>query len=89
VVALGTKKGSIQDLKIELGKPDVLDIHTVTIYLSAKNQPEYYEYILGLKPQRIIFNPGTYNKEFIDLAKEKGIKTVNDCTLVMLSSGTF
>ena len=89
VVAVGTKKGRIQDIKIQPGKPEIPDIHTVSIYLNAKNQPEYYEYILGLNPKRIIFNPGAYNKEFIDLAKEKGIKTVVDCTLVMLSAGTF
>jgi predicted CoA-binding protein len=89
VVAVGLKKGSIHDVKILPGKPVITDIHTVVIYLSPAHQREYYDYVLGLNPERIIFNPGTYNKEFVDLAKEKGIKTVVDCALIMLNSGTF
>src|SRR4030042_4633691 len=78
VVAVGLKKGTIKDVKIQPGKPEITDVHTVAIYLSPANQREYYEYVLGLNPKRIIFNPGTYNKEFVDMAKEHGIKTVVD-----------
>ncbi len=89
VVPIGIRKGIIQDVEIMVGKPEIYDVHTVTLYLGSKNQPEYYEYILSLNPKRIIFNPGTYNEELIDLAKKNHIETVIDCTLIMLHSGIY
>jgi hypothetical protein len=47
---------------------------------------KYYEYILSVHPQRIIFNPGTENEELSLLAEKKGIKTLEACTLVLLST---
>ena len=65
------------------------DIDTVTIYVSPRHQPEYYAYILSLKPRRIIFNPGTENPAFAAMAEKEGIKTMEACTLVMLSTGQY
>jgi predicted CoA-binding protein len=89
VVAVGKRRGKIKDIRIKKGKPELSGIDTVVLYVGAKGQPEYYEYVLGMKPRRLIFNPGTYNREFIDLAKENGIETVVDCALIMLNSGKF
>lgn len=89
VVALGPRSGDIRGTEIVTGKPELEDIDTVILYIGAGKQPEYYEYVFGLKPRRIIFNPGTYNKEFIDKAKENGIETVVDCALIMLNTGSF
>ena len=89
VVAVGLRKGKIADLKIRKGQPHIEDVHTIILYIGPKSQVDYYDYILGLKPRRIIFNPGTYNKELIDLAQENDIDTVVDCSLIMLNSGTF
>src|SRR6185369_10231306 len=47
---------------------------------------EYYNYILSLKPRRIIFNPGAENEELAELATSEGIKPVEACTLVMLAT---
>jgi hypothetical protein len=49
----------------------------------------YYDYILGLNPRRIIFNPGTENPELEELARKQGIETLEACTLVLLSIGRF
>ena len=65
------------------------DVDTVTLYLNAQNQKQYYDYILGLHPKRIIFNPGAENEELEKLAKEQGIKPMEACTLVMLSTGQY
>ena len=89
VVALGSRKGKIKEVNIETGFPDFKDVDTVTIYLSEKNQKQFYDFILKLEPRRIIFNPGAENKELEDLAVEKGIKTIEACTLVMLATGEF
>ena len=65
------------------------DIDTVTLYLNPTNQKEYYDYILSLKPKRIIFNPGTENDELIEKAVRQGIKPLEACTLVMISTGQY
>ena len=90
VYPVGVKKGEIQDKKIINGKPDIKDIHTVTLYINSKIQEDYKDYIINqLKPKRIIFNPGTENDDFFNYAKQKGIEVLEACTLVMLSTGQF
>ncbi len=89
VIPLGIRKGMIEDEEIILGRPLFKDIHTVTLYVGPERQKDYYNYIFSLNPKRIIFNPGTENMEFINVAKEKNIETVMNCTLVMLNSGLF
>jgi predicted CoA-binding protein len=89
VIAVGKRRGSINNTVIETEKKDFTDIDTVTLYLNPQNQKEYYDYILSLKPKRIIFNPGTENDELVDLANAKGIKTQEACTLVLLSTAQY
>ena len=89
VIPVGRKEGEVGGLKILNGKPELEDIHTVTLYLNPTNQVEWYDYILALNPKRIIFNPGTENPELIKLAREKDIETMYACTLVMLSMGSY
>ncbi len=89
VVAIGKRETTIEDVEVVKEKPQFDDIHTVTLYLGAKNQEEYLNYIISLKPKRIIFNPGTFNSKLIEMAKNQGIETMEDCTLIMLSSGDY
>ena len=89
VVALGLRKGQVDGVEIvtELGTEE--DIHTVTMYVGPKNQPSYFDIIAGLKPQRIILNPGTENPELEKVAEENNIEVLHACTLVMLSTGQY
>lgn len=89
VVAIGKKKGRVGDVSIATDHVPVPDVHTVTLYLNPRNQQEYYDYILSLQPDRIIFNPGTENDDLIKKAQEAGIEPVMGCTLVMLSIGNY
>ena len=89
VVAVGIKEGMIDGVKILTGRPAIEHVDTVTMYVGPKNQPEWYDYILSLKPKRIIFNPGAENPELEKLAQENGITPVEACTLVMLSIGNY
>ena len=89
VTALGRKHTMVEDVTIETGKKQFDNIDTVTLYLNPQHQREYYDYILSLKPKRIIFNPGTENDELVDLAKKKNIQVVEGCTLVMLSTNQY
>ena len=89
VIAVGIKKGLINSIEIETVKKQYTDIDTVTLYLNPANQKDNYDYILSLHPKRIIFNPGAENDELENLAKQKGIKTMEACTLVLLSTGQY
>ncbi len=89
VVALAKRDGVIEGTPIQTNLDNIKDIHTVTLYLRDYRQKEYYDFILHLKPKRIIFNPGTENNELKQLAQENGIEVIEACTLVMLSSGIF
>ena len=88
VVLVGNKPGIIDGLSIETYIPNK-SYDTVTLYLGAKNQQQYHDQLLKLKPKRIIFNPGAENSVFQKLAIQKDIEAFEACTLVMLSMGTF
>jgi len=89
VVAIGYREGRILDIPIIKGKPIIDDIDTVALYLGPARQLEYFDYILHLKPNRIIFNPGTENPELKSLAHIAGIRVVESCMLIMLQTGSY
>ncbi len=88
-VPVGIRQGEIDGVEIITDLPQRDDIDTVTLYLNPQRQKDYYDYILRLKPNRIIFNPGTENPELSKLAREAGIETEAACTLVKLSTGDY
>lgn len=67
--------------------PDKID--TVTLYLSEARSDPLTDEIIDAKPRRIIMNPGAENDALAEKARTRGIEVVEDCTLVMLGSGTF
>lgn len=89
VVANGLKQGVVSDVAIDTEKKLYENIHTVTLYLNPKRQEEYYNYILDLKPKRVIFNPGTENVEFVNLLQQNEILSEVACTLVLLSINQY
>ena len=91
IVPLSIRRGvifgqEIQDIRM---KPGVEDVDTVTLYIGPRHQPEWYDYILGLKARRVIFNPGTENEEFAKRICETGTEAIEACTLVMLRTGQY
>jgi len=88
-VPIGRKKGEVLGKAIINDRPMIDGVDTVTLYINAQNQIEEYKYILSLKPKRVIFNPGTENEELEKILQNNGIETIEGCTLVMLSAGTF
>ena len=90
-VLLGIQKGDINGNKILdiREKPAIKDVDTITLYIGPPRQPEWYNYLLGLNPKRIIFNPGTENPEFENLATKQGVETLEACTLVMLRTRQY
>ena len=89
VVAIGLKNETISGVEIQTGFPDFKDIHTVTLYLNPQRQKEYYDYIINLKPKRVLFNPGTENPEFYEILKHNNIEVEVACTLVLLTINQY
>jgi hypothetical protein len=89
VVPVGIREGQIEGISILQGEPLVPDVDTISLYVGPERQKDYYDYMLSLKPRRIIFNPGTENPEFENMAQAQQIEVVEGCTLVMLSIGAF
>lgn len=90
-VPIGISQGEVlghQILDIHR-QPAVNDLDTITLYINPQRQKEWYDYLISLKPKRIIFNPGTENQELKNEAEKEGIECVEACTLVMLSVGNF
>lgn len=89
VVAIGAREGELDGIKIHNKQTPIDELHTVSLYLSPANQANYLDYIIKLKPHRIVFNPGTENPTLVKMARENNIEVVFDCTLVMLNNGSF
>lgn len=90
VVPLGIRKGTIGEHEIVVDWPKEIDeLNTVTLYIGPQRQQEYYDYIINLKPNRVIFNPGTENPEFESKLRDAGIVTERACTLVLLSTSQY
>lgn len=88
-VAIGLKKGDVAGVPITTEKESFEGIDTVSLYLNPQRQKEYYEYVLSLKPNRVIFNPGTENPEFFELLKKNNIGVEVACTLVLLGTNQY
>jgi len=89
VVLIGARPGHVLDQPILTNHPALEGIHTVTLYLNPLHQAEYEDYIVGLKPARVIFNPGTENPDFMDRLEAAGVEVLEACTLVMLGADLF
>ena len=89
VKAVGIREGEISGIQItkELKPFDAVD--TVSLYVGPRNQDYWKGYIKGLKPKRVIFNPGTENDDFQNELTREGIEVEEACTLVLLSMGSY
>lgn len=89
VVAVGKKEDEVDGMRIEKEQIPFESVDTVTLYLNPMNQKQYYDYIVGLKPKRVIFNPGTENPELYTLLRQNDIEIEVACTLVLLSTSQY
>ena len=89
VIPVTVKPAGLVEKFIQRGTPEIEDVHTVSLYIGPDRQKEFYEYIISLNPQRVIFNPGTLNEGYMEKLESLGIETIEGCQLVMLSSDQF
>ncbi len=85
VIAIGKNPGYIDSTPIQNYTNDLQNVDVVTVYLSPQNQISYYDWILNIKPQKVIFNPGAENRELQFILEKNQIPYENACTLVLLN----
>lgn len=89
-IPVAPAKDRILDRKVYACARDVTEkVDTVTMYVGPARQEGLFEQIITLKPNRVIFNPGTENSAEYDRLKAAGIEVIEACTLVMLRTGQF
>jgi predicted CoA-binding protein len=88
-VAYGLKSGEISGINIDTKLMTYNDIDTVTLYMNPKRQKEFYDYVISLKPKRVIFNPGTENPEFYSILRNNDINFEVACTLTLLATNQY
>ena len=79
----------VNGVKIHKEPLNIEGLDTISLYLNAQRQKEYYDYIIDQNPKRVIFNPGAENAELMELLIENGIHSENACTLVLLTIGAY
>ena len=89
VLAIGQNKGEVAGIAIRTKNIPLKNIDTVTLYLNALRQRDYYNYIIETNPKRVIFNPGTENPEFYQLLRSNNIQVEIACTLVLLATNQY
>lgn len=91
VLAHGLREGEVRDVNIvnDLKALEGEKIDTITLYLNPQRQEQYQEWIIRMKPRRVIFNPGTENPGFMAKLTANGILPVVACTLVMLRTRQY
>jgi uncharacterized protein len=64
-------------------------IDTVTVYVRPAVLETLVDDVIALKPNRVIFNPGTESPALERKIADAGIEVNEACTLVLLSTGQF
>ncbi|NQT26019.1 CoA-binding protein [candidate division KSB1 bacterium] len=90
VIPVNPREQEIEGLPVvhvlaEIDQP----IHTITLYIGPQRSERMGEDIILLKPQRVIFNPGTESEALKSQLESAGIQCVEGCTLVMLHTKQF
>lgn len=89
VIAFGLREGSVAGVNIQTELIPFTDVDTITLYMNAKRQEPFYDYLISLQPNRVIFNPGTENPEFFKRLKAANIQYEAACTLVLLGTNQY
>jgi predicted CoA-binding protein len=64
-------------------------IDTITVYVNPSILVRRVDDMIAVNPRRVILNPGTESEEVTERLQAAGVEVLEDCTLVMLSSGSF
>jgi predicted CoA-binding protein len=89
VVPVGLRGGETHGLSILADVPSSTAVDTVTLYVAPLRLRPHHDRVLGWRPRRVVFNPGTEDSAFEQRLREAGVEVVVGCTLVMLATGQY
>ena len=83
VELIGNKESLIENQTIhkDWSSLNLTNVNTVTMYVGVRHQEFFFDKIVALNPERVIFNQGTENPIFYQILAEKGIAYEEACTL--------
>jgi len=90
VTPIHPKFAEIEGLKVANSLDQVEQpIHTLTLYVGPERLAPQVEQLVALRPQRVIFNPGTESAALQQALDQANIEWFEACTLVMLRTDQF
>ena len=90
VTPIHPKFAEIEGLKVANSLDQVEQpIHTLTLYVGPERLAPQVEQLVALRPQRVIFNPGTESAALQQALDQAKIEWFEACTLVMLRTDQF
>lgn len=90
VIPIHPTLDKIEGLKVIADLKSITEkVDTLTLYIGPQRSAGLIDSIIGLKPNRVIFNPGTESEELELKLMENHIPYVKDCTLIMLEHDRF
>lgn len=78
--AIGKRKGRIENITVHDENDRIHRADIVTVFLDPKRQKKFYDYILSLKPKKLVLHPGSENPELEFLAQKNNIQVLKGCT---------
>jgi len=90
VTPIHPKFAEIEGLKVANSLDQVEQpIHTLTLYVGPERLAPQVDQLVALRPQRVIFNPGTESAALQQALDQAKIEWFEACTLVMLRTDQF
>lgn len=63
------------------------DISVITVYLRPDRLGPLVDEMIAANPRKVIFNPGSENRQVMVQLQQAGVEVEAACTLIMLDSG--
>ena len=90
VIPVTPKYEEVQGVKTVSSLSDIQEsIEGITFYVNQKISDSMEGKILDLPLKYVIFNPGTENPSLSKKLTDKGVKVIEACTLVLISTNQF
>ena len=90
VIPFNPRGGEIDGLEVVSDLSDITEkIDTVTLYVRPSVLEPMLPTLIGLKPRRVIFNPGTEDSGLEQKFEDAKVDIVEACTLGMLHTDQY
>jgi len=90
IIPVHPKLTNIDGLPVIANLSDIHEtVDTLTLYIGADKSRFLIDEIIALKPERVIFNPGTKSELLEEKLSQAALLFIHDCTLIMLESDQF